>query len=103
MTFYPQRSERFKRSYKKLSSRDQNDVDLALRALLEDPMQGFLRTKRVQNAKSIKPAVFEASANGNVRITWQYVDLPPNAPAGPWKGSIYFRNVGDHDITINHP
>jgi len=103
MTFYPQRSERFKRSYKKLSSRDQHDVDLALRAMLEDPTQVFLRTMRVQHVKSIKPAVFEASANGNIRITCQYIDLPPNVPPGLWKSGIYFRNVGDRDITLNHP
>lgn len=103
MSFYPQRSERFKRSYKKLSPQDQQDVDTALREMLKDPNQGFLRTKRIQNAKSIKPSVFEASANGNIRITWQYVDLPKDAPPGPWKGGIFFRNVGDHDITLNNP
>lgn len=103
MSFYPQRSERFKRAYKKLSQSDQQDVDVALRAMLQDPSQGFLRTKRVQNAKSIKPAVLEASANGNIRITWQYVDLPADVSSGPWKGSLYFRNVGNHDITLNNP
>lgn len=103
MKFYPQRSSLFKRSYKKLSATDQADVDAALKAMLQDPTQGFLRTKRVQNAKSIKPSVFEASANGNIRITWQYVDLPKDAPPGPWEKGIYFRNVGDHDITLNNP
>ena len=103
MNFYPQRSERFTRAYKKLSQADQSDVDNALREMLKDPTQAFLRTKRIQNAKTIRPSVFEASANGNVRITWQYIDLPGNVPPGKWKGAIFFRNVGNHDITLKNP
>ncbi len=96
MKFQPEFSPRFKRSLKKLSASDQVDAKSAIAAMLEDPTQPFLRTKRIQNAKSIKPSVFEASANGNIRITWQYLTVNGIA-------YIHFRNIGHHDITLNHP
>jgi hypothetical protein len=66
--------------------------------MLNDPSKPSLRVKRIQNAKSIKPNVFEASANGNIRITWQYLDPLPDGTL-----YIFFRNVGDHDLTLKTP
>lgn len=74
MPFPAKTSSRFDRAYKKLNPKDQKDVDDAITAMMEDPTQGWLRTKKIQNARSIKPPVYEASANGNIRISWQYLE-----------------------------
>ena len=98
MNFQPEFSPRFKRAFKKLSAADQIDTKTAVANMLNDPTQPFLRTKRIQNAKSIKPYVYEASANGNIRISWQYLDPLPDGTR-----YIYFRNVGKHDLTLKDP
>jgi hypothetical protein len=98
MNFQPEYSPRFKRSFKKLNAADQKDVKMAVARMLEDPTQPALRTKRIQNAKSIKPFVYEASANGNIRISWQYLD-----PHSDGIRYIFFRNVGNHDLTLKDP
>lgn len=98
MKYQPEFSPRFKRAFKKLSTNDQKDVKSAIAAMLCDPNQPFLRTKRIQNAKSIKPYVYEASANGNIRISWQFLDHLSDGMR-----FIYFRNVGNHDLTLKKP
>lgn len=98
MNFQPEYSPRFKRSFKKLNAADQKDVKSTVADMLNDPTQPFLRSKRIQNAKSIKPYVYEASANGNIRISWQYLEPLPDGIR-----YIYFRNVGNHDQTLKDP
>lgn len=98
MKFQPEYSPRFKRAFKKLGAKDQKDVKSTIAAMLDDPNQPLLRTKRIQNAKSIKPYVYEAGANGNIRISWQFLD-----PLSDGTHIIYFRNVGNHDLTLKKP
>lgn len=61
-------SDRFKKSYKKLSEVEHRQVQNKIRILSENPMHPSLRTKRIQGSSYL----FECSVNMDIRIIWHY-------------------------------
>ncbi|WP_027357571.1 type II toxin-antitoxin system RelE/ParE family toxin [Desulfofundulus thermocisternus] len=83
-----QRTERFKRAYKKLDENQRCAIKKALRLMSDNINHPSLRVKRVQGTKDI----WEASATISLRITFS------------WKGdTIILRNCGEHDKTLKKP
>lgn len=83
-------TNRFKRSYKKLTPELQDTVDEAIKTLMKGrPYPKSLRVKKMKGHKF----VFEASPTMGIRLTFHY-----NNP-----DYIVLRNVGDHDITLSNP
>lgn len=83
-------TKRFKRAYDKLDPALQDEVDEAIKTLMNDhPYLKAIRVKKMIGHKSI----FEASPTMAVHITFQY-----NNP-----DYIILRNVGSHDITLSEP
>lgn len=82
-------SDRFLKNFAKLDSESQLIIREAVQLLVTDPRHPSLRTKRVQSTK----AVWESSANMDLRITWQYQG----------EGIILARNCGHHDRALNNP
>lgn len=83
-----QRTERFKRVYKKLDPEKQKAIKKALHMLAENMHHPSLRVKRVQDTKDI----WEASATMSLRITFQLE-----------KNLIALRNCGEHNETLKNP
>jgi mRNA interferase RelE/StbE len=81
-------TERFKKSYKKLSKNVQKALGKKLSLMSKNPYHPSLRTKKVQGANDI----FECTVSMSVRMTWQYGDA-----------SIVLRVVGDHDEVLKNP
>jgi addiction module RelE/StbE family toxin len=77
-------TDRFKRHYKKLDSKERKQIANKLRLLSENPMHPSLRTKRIQGTADL----FEGSVNMDIRIIWHY------------EGNlmIILVDVGHHDI-----
>lgn len=63
-----ERSERFKRMYKKLDAQQREQVKKALKLIAADMQHPSLRIKRVQGTKSI----WEANASMYLRITFMW-------------------------------
>ncbi|MBE3588895.1 MAG: hypothetical protein IMW93_10200 [Thermoanaerobacteraceae bacterium] len=83
-----QRTERFKRAYKKLDADQKDAIKKALRLMSDNVNHPSLRVKRVQGTKDI----WEASATMSLRITFS------------WEGDIIvLRNCGEHDRTLKKP
>lgn len=83
-----ERTERFKRAYRKLEAAEQELVRKALRQLAEDRSYPGLRVKRVQGTS----AVWEVRAGRDIRITFEMA------------GEVaVLRNVGHHDETLRKP
>jgi len=83
-----QRTERFKRMYKKLDLEQQNAIKKALGLMSDNINHPSLRVKRIQGVKGI----WEASATMGLRITFD------------WEGdTIILRNCGAHDKTLKNP
>ena len=83
-----ERTGRFKRMYKKIDSRDQEQIKKALKLMSENIWHPSLRTKRVQGTKN----VWEASASMNLRITFVWEEEV-----------VILRNCGEHDNTLKNP
>lgn len=83
-----QRTERFKRQYKKLDSEQQNSIKKALRLMSDNIHHPSLRIKLVQGTKKI----WEASATMDLRITFNWEE-----------DLIILRNCGEHDKTLKYP
>lgn len=80
-----QRTERFRRMYKKLDFNQQNNIKKALKLMTDNINHPSLRVKRVQGTNGI----WEASATMDLRITFE------------WENDlIILRNCGEHDATI---
>lgn len=85
-------TKKFKKSYKKLHPNEQKAIDNALRNLASaPPFHPSLRAKPIEGAKS----VFEASANMDIRLSWQYSETD--------KQTILLRNCGHHDDLLRNP
>lgn len=83
-----QRSERFKRIYKKLDPEQRNAIKRALSLMSDNINHPSLRVKRIQGTK----AIWEASATMDLRITFN------------WENDlIVLRNCGEHDKTLKNP
>jgi len=83
-----QRTERFKRMYKKLDLEQQNAIKKALGLMSDNINHPSLRVKRIQGTKGI----WEASATMGLRITFDWED-----------DTIILRNCGEHDKTLKNP
>lgn len=79
----------FKRNFAQLDPVSQKAVRKAVALMAQDPRYPSLRTKRVQGTDS----VYEASANMDIRITWEYES----------ENEILLRNCGHHDRTLKNP
>ena len=77
-------SDKFKKHYKKMSSREKKQIWGKLVLLSEDPSHPSLRTKRIQGTDRL----FESSANMDIRIIWYYEGAK----------IIAIIDVGHHDI-----
>ncbi len=82
------RTERFKRAYRKLESAEQELVKKALRQLMEDRSHPGLRVKRIQGTDGI----WEMRAGRDIRVTFEIVN-----------DVAVLRNVGHHDETLRQP
>jgi mRNA-degrading endonuclease RelE of RelBE toxin-antitoxin system len=83
-----ERTERFKRAYKKLDEAKRGRVQKALQLLAENPRHPSLQVKRMQGTNGI----WEARASLSLRITLE-MDSE----------TILLRNVGEHDETLKRP
>lgn len=77
-------SDRFKKSYKKLTVREQKLVQDKIMILSENPLHPSLRVKRIKGTADL----FECSVNMDIRVIWYY------------EGDeiILLLDVGHHDI-----
>lgn len=83
-----QRTERFKRMYKKLDLQQQNFIKKAISSMSDNIYHPSLRVKRIQGTKGI----WEANATVELRITFDWEE-----------DIITLRNCGDHDKTLKNP
>lgn len=81
-----ERTSRFKRAAKKLTTEDRDRRDKALLRYEQDPSHPSLGIKRVQGTKGI----WEARASDALRFTFEKIE-----------GGILLRNVGAHDPTLS--
>ena len=80
-----ERTSRFKRAAKKLTTEDRDRLDKALLRYEQDPSHPSLGVKRVQGTKGI----WEARASDALRFTFEKIE-----------GGVLLRNVGAHDPTL---
>jgi mRNA-degrading endonuclease RelE of RelBE toxin-antitoxin system len=85
-----ERTEKFKKEYKKLCMEDRTAIDKALIKFFNEPKPASLRIKKIQG----KNGVYEMSANMDIRITFNYEKEP---------AKIILRNCGHHDQTLKNP
>ena len=85
-----ERTEKFKKEYKKLTREDRTAIDKALVKFYNEPKPNSLRIKKIQS----KNGVFEISANMDIRITFHYEREP---------AKIILRNCGHHSQTLKKP
>ena len=83
-----ERTERFKRGFKKLDRQDRDRLVKALRLLATDPRRRSLRVKRLQGTA----AIWEARASDELRITFELSE-----------DRILLRGAGRHDPTLRSP
>ena len=85
-------TNKFKKSYKNFHKNEQKAVNDAIKLLAAaPPFQPSLRTKRIEGTKSI----FEASANMDIRISWEYSQTAEQ--------TLILRNCGHHDDLLRNP
>jgi len=82
------RTERFKRSYRKLDPESRERARKAIRHLLEDPRHPSLRVKRVRGTRS----TWEARVSRSCRMTFEI-----------HTGTYVLRNIGEHDKVLRKP
>jgi mRNA interferase RelE/StbE len=83
-----ERTTRFKRAAKKLSSQDRERLAKALILHEADPSHPSLGIKRMEGTRRI----WEGRASDSVRFTFEKID-----------GGILLRHVGPHDPTLKRP
>lgn len=81
----------FVRQYKKLDSESQKIIDKALQTIANDFSNPSLRVKKMKGYRN--PNVWEASANMDLRITFE-LEKPD---------TIVLRSCGHHDKTLRNP
>lgn len=86
-----ERTNRFKRSFKRLDEQSQKLIKRAITMLVTDFSHKSLRVKKMKGYQN--PNVWEASANMDLRITFQ-IEKPKK---------LILRNCGHHDETLNNP
>lgn len=83
-----ERTERFKRAYRKLGPEQRERVQRALALFAKDMRHPSLRVKRVQGTE----AIWEARASDELRFTFELIP-----------GGALLRVVGHHDATLKSP
>ncbi len=83
-----ERTTRFKRAAKRLTTQDHERLAKALFLYEDNPSHPSLGVKRIQGTKDI----WEARASDALRFTFQKID-----------GGILLRNVGPHDAALKRP
>lgn len=86
-----QRTNRFKKQYKKLDKQSQKIINQALVLLVKDFSYPSLRVKKMKGYRN--PDIWEASANMDLRITFEFQN----------PDTFILRNCGHHDETLNNP
>jgi len=82
------RTERFRRAYRKLGTREREQVKKALARPLVDRAHPGLGVKRLQGTD----AIWELRAGRAIRVTFEI-----------GTGTYVLRNVGRHDATLRRP
>jgi mRNA-degrading endonuclease RelE of RelBE toxin-antitoxin system len=85
-----QYKERFKKAYKKLDPRIQEEVDETLKDLQKSPIPRGRRAKKMRGHHN--PEIWEARVNDNFRITFELND-----------DMVVLRNVGSHNLLYDSP
>jgi len=83
-----ERTTRFKRAAKRLTTQDHERIAKALFLFEENPSHPSLGVKGIQGTKDIS----EGRASDALRFTFQKID-----------GGILLRNVGPYDATLKRP
>jgi len=86
-----ERTDRFKKAYKKLDKQSQKVINQALILLVDDLSHPSLRVKKMKGYHN--PDLWEMSANMDLRITFEFIK--PN--------TLILRNCSHHDATLNNP
>ncbi len=86
-----ERTNRFKKAYKKLDKQSQKIINQALILLVDDIAHPSLRVKKMKGYHN--PDLWELSANMDLRITFEFIK--PN--------TLILRNCGHHDATLKNP
>jgi mRNA interferase RelE/StbE len=84
MSFKITYSDKFKKSYKKLTPKEQIQVKNKIELLIQNPFYPSLRTKKIKGTKFF----YESSVNMSIRLIWHFED----------ELLILMIDVGQHDI-----
>ena len=90
-TLIIERTDKFKKEYKKLPENIKKAFKIQFNKFMEHPSHKFhpsLRIKRVQGTSDI----FEMTITMPIRMTWQYTG-----------DGVLLRNIGKHDKTLSNP
>ena len=90
-TLIIERTDKFKKEYKKLPENLKKSFKIQFTKFIDHPYHEFhpsLRVKKVQGTSDI----FEMTITMSIRMTWQYTE-----------DSILLRNIGKHDKTLSNP
>jgi len=82
------RTDRFKRAYKKLTEEDKRRAEKALYLLVSNMGHPSLRVKKIRKTQRI----WEATVTTRIRMTFEIQD-----------DVLILRNVGEHDKTLGNP
>ena len=80
-------TERFKKHYKKINSKEKKQISNKVELLSQNPLHPSLRTKKIRGTEEL----FECSVNMDIRIIWYYEE----------ERMIILLDVGHHDILKN--
>lgn len=80
---------RFKKAYKRLDKRFQEETDEAIKDLFKKPIPAGREVKKMRQNRE----VYEARVTRNFRITFSVSD----------DGILNMRNVGTHDVLDSNP
>jgi hypothetical protein len=99
-------SELFDKKLAKLQPREREDVFEAIEGMTNEAphFSPGLGIDKIESAKGIKPTVWEARANKELRMSWQFIDIVMDDKGGRTRG-IFYRNVDHHDRllkSLNH-
>lgn len=86
-----ERTNRFKKAYKKLDTQSQKIINQALILLVDDLSHPSLRVKKMKGYHN--PNIWELSANMDIGITFEYVK----------PDTLILRNCGYYDTRLRNP
>ena len=94
----------FDKKLAKLHPRERDDVYEAIERMTNEApnFSPGLGIDKIESARGIKPTVWEARANKELRMSWQFTDVLLKGNETRAKG-ILFRNVDHHDRLLKKP